>query len=63
MIKKFDAVASICILGKLGIVNDHKILPQEDCNAIKDDVFYLLTFADENLKALETKPEGTSNFV
>ncbi len=50
-------------MGKLGIVNDHKILPQEDCNALKDYVFYLLTFADENLKALETKPEGTPNFV
>ena len=50
-------------MGKLGIVNDHKILPQEDCNAIKDYVFYLLTFVDENLKALETKPEGTPNFV
>ena len=45
------------------VADDQKILSQKDCNEIKDGVLYLLTFAVQNLKALETKPEGTPNFV
>ena len=36
------------------MADDQKILPQKDCNEIKNGVLYLLTVADENWKALET---------
>jgi hypothetical protein len=45
----------------------HTKRPQDtvpkDYNDIKDGLLYLLTVADENWKALETNPEGTSDFI
>jgi len=45
----------------------HTKRPQDtvpkEYNDIKDGLLYLLTVADENWKALETNPEGTSDFT
>ena len=45
------------------IADGQKILSQKNCSEIKGSVLYLLTVADENWKALETNPEGTSDFI
>ena len=45
------------------VADDQKLLPQKDCNEIKDGVLYLLTVADENWKTLETNHEGTPDFI
>ena len=45
------------------VADDQKLLPQKDCNEIKDGVLYLLTVADENWKALETNHKGTPDFI
>ena len=38
------------------------VIPK-DCTEIKNGVLYLLTFADENLKALEKSPDGSPDFT
>ena len=44
------------------VADDQKLLPQKDCNKIKDGVL-LLTVAEENWKTLETNHEGTPDFI
>ena len=61
--EKIDAFASICLLGKLYRRRRPKDSIPKDCNEIKNGILYLLTVADENWKALETNPEGTSDFI
>ena len=57
--KKLMPLLAFVFWANFTVADDQNLLPQKDCNEIKNGVLYLLTVAGENWKALETNHEGT----